>query len=886
MERREFFQRTGRSALAASLLGRVAQAQDDNRANATKRVSRMMYSLQDGWIHHWLVTGRQAIVIPNASYKWNPELRPAIVKRFYKPESQTPFTPVEGDTFQVENTTLDWKYYATPDDHLVDLAVWYGSSRYVRAWAFVELHSRQEAKDVVFHLFTNGPCDVWLNQVPVHRDEAFDYVTQRGSSFKATLQKGRNTLLVRLEHVMQLGGPLSLGVRLDGLEADVVHVEIPTRTVDGARRQALEEAFQQVHMSRDVYGPGEEVRVFVPTLAAHAGTVPIELWSGKKKLHQAVWDLAKAGVVSLGKTKPSDEGVQDVVLVGDGVRRKLNIKVFSDAFSLSPQGTDEERRQIVLKRTARHGGTFAAQVARMELGRWGEVELKPLRQLIRDANQREDGADGAVMNLLGLLITYGQHPSFPPALRMEIQDCLLKFKYWQDEPGSHSMNFGSENHQLTFHTAEILAGELYPDRTFTNNGKDGNWHRKHGTDLAMTWLEKRLAYGFEEWDANGYLMSDISILSHLRLSKNPLLQKGALQLLNKIVFGLAFNTFQGTYGSTHGRTDGQYIKNARNDPSAPVAWLLWGVGTLNHSLGPSISLAAIKRYELPEVLRLIALDQPQEMWSKERQGLDPKIDPRGPGWVDKVTYKTPDFMLSSAQDWKPGERGYQQHIWQATLGLGAVVWVNHPAVMSENGNHRPNFWMGNITLPRTAQWKDALVSIHKMRPEDWLGWTHAYFPSFEFDEYLLEGDWAFARKNDGYLALKAQHGLKMVEKSDSAFRELRSTGRENVWLCQMGRKAQDGDFASFRQKVRALPVKFDKASVQWTTLRGQQMVFGWEGPLRLDGKEKPISDFAHFDNPYCQAPWPAEALEIQHKGRTLTIDIAKALESVKKLAGR
>ena len=39
-----------------------------------------------------------------------------------------------------------------------------------------------------------------------------------------------------------------------------------------------------------------------------------------------------------------------------------------------------------------------------------------------------------------------------------------------------------------------------------------------------------------------------------------------------------------------------------------------------------------------------------------------------------MTYKTPDYMLCSAQDWLPGELGYQQHIWQATLGPDAVVF--------------------------------------------------------------------------------------------------------------------------------------------------------------------------------------------------------------------
>ena len=72
---------------------------------------------------------------------------------------------------------------------LAAVAVWYGSSRFVRAWAYVELQNSGEAKTIDFEMFTNGPSDVWLNAAPVHRDEEFDYVTQRGFSFKAKLEK-------------------------------------------------------------------------------------------------------------------------------------------------------------------------------------------------------------------------------------------------------------------------------------------------------------------------------------------------------------------------------------------------------------------------------------------------------------------------------------------------------------------------------------------------------------------------------------------------------------------------------------------------------------------------------------------------------------------------
>ena len=181
--------------------------------------------------------------------------------------------------------------------------------------------------------------------------------------------------------------------------------------------------------------------------------------------------------------------------------------------------------------------------------------------------------------------------------------------------------------------------------------------------------------------------------------------------------------------------------------------------------------------------------------------------------MNKVTYKTPDYMLSSAQDYRPGEFGYQQHIWQATLSPEAVVFVTHPSCLSEDGSHRPNFWHGNVALPRVAQWKDLLVAIHQLAADDWLGFTHAYFPIYAFDEHEIRDGWACARVGEAYLAITASAGLSLTEKGKNAYRELRSYGQNNIWMVQMGRADADGSFAEFVEKVTALDITFEEDSI-------------------------------------------------------------------------
>src|SRR4029079_8582078 len=108
--------------------------------------------------------------------------------------------------------------------------------------------------------------------------------------------------------------------------------------------------------------------------------------------------------------------------------------------------------------------------------------------------------------------------------------------------------------------------------------------------------------------------------------------------------------------------------------------------------------------------------------------------------------------------------------------------------------------------------------------------------------------WAFARKGDGYLALTASCGLEFITRGDSAYRELRSHGLHNIWLCHMGRAALDGDFAAFQDKILTLDVRYDDLTVHCGTLRGETLAFGWEGPLLRNGQVEPITGFKHYEN--------------------------------------
>lgn len=60
------------------------------------------------------------------------------------------------------------------------------------------------------------------------------------------------------------------------------------------------------------------------------------------------------------------------------------------------------------------------------------------------------------------------------------------------------MCFHTENHQILFHSCELLAGQLFCDAVLPNSGQTGRWHAEHGAKLAHGWLDQRARFGFSE----------------------------------------------------------------------------------------------------------------------------------------------------------------------------------------------------------------------------------------------------------------------------------------------------------------------------------------------------------------------------------------------------
>lgn len=853
----------------------------------TKDPVWLTYPTVEGFIHDWLVAGPLASPVPNLDDFPGADFKAQIARHRHRKETGIPGTPAELQTFAPfdSDTELTWKAYRAEDDHFVDLSAFYHTCHHLHSWAFCGVDSPQ-AQSVNAVLTTNGPADIWLNGVHIHRVAHFHHQLPGHSACTLELKEGCNELLVRFEGVAVRECPYVMALKLDGAE---LSLSLPTMIQSETRRQKLESIFGKAYLTQDIYTRNQNIVVQWPAGEPAVDNICIRLRKKDGRIYSEFLSEGKPiqqQNVGLGYQFPPGE--YDIVLMphpidfydkGLRVERTLPLRIVGNhKYSTERYGTYQERREEALKHAAWRKANVFCEIAKMELGWFDLVDQQPIHDTIAMINSRADCSDFYLTGLLGMVGRYIDAPGFPQELVHPLQECFLNFRYWMDEPGNDAMCFWSENHQILFHTCEVLAGQLLPDETFTNAGMTGAEHRQKGEGMALSWLRKRAQGGFREWDSNTYFEEDVLALTHLAdLAENDEVRELAAVVLDKLFFNLAVNSYKGVFGSTHGRSYTPYIKGGYLEPTSGISRLLWGKGIFNDRILGVVSLACAVGYQLPPVIEAIAIDPAEEIWSRERHAgtLERWCDVAEGDWeVNKVTYKTPDYMLASAQDWQAGQPGYQQHIWQATLSPEAVVFVTHPPCLDEEGSHRPNFWHGNVVLPRTAQWKDVLVSIHNLPADDWLGFTHAYFPIYAFDEWALDGGWAFAKVGDGYLAITAGQGIELTKQGKSAYQELRSYGHENAWLVQMGRAAIDGSFADFQQKVLALDVRLSGLAAQVDTLRGESIDFAWEGPLLVNEREQPITGFPHYDSPYAQMELGDEKMELQFMDLLVRLDFS------------
>jgi hypothetical protein len=861
-------------------------------------ITYLNYPLNHGYIHHWLVAGPLALPVSDLDAYPAEDYEKSVLQKYSQSDLEVTIPPVDlGVLGAISNAYpfLYWRYYRCLEDHLVDFSSEYPACQFLRSWAYTIL-SIPSAIQLSLQIGANGPVEVWLNGeniIPnrlssqemgsnIKESKKFSLNSIVNASFKA----GENHLLVRFDTIALRQTPYAFALQIqDYFEQNAV-INLPTEIEENLleKRQKLEEVIEHAYLDRYVFGylggdrydKNEPILLHFSSEMEKTGEISHRLQSLRGDIFQSGIKNCEAGSkFELARLFPLRNGPHHLALLPvehEYYLKKLQFErrdpfwVVRTPFSEKYHGTFQDRVKDTLEDAAkRRNDSIFTEIAKIALGNMENINFKILDSASMRVKTKQDGSISDLLGLLSIILRYSKKVKFPKKMYPAIESTIWSYRYWTDETHLENMDFLSENRQILFHTCEILAGQLYPQVIFAESGYPGSWHQQHGEEMAIVWMRQHGQYGFREWDSPDSIEAVLSALSHLiDLAQSETTRELAAVLMDKIFFSLAINGWKGMLGSSQGYGDTGSVLSHRLEATSGITRLMWGQGNYNESIMGTVSLACCQNYNLPDTIRTIALDTNPAFWNRERSAkpLSGNSTASNMEWeVNKVIYKTSDYMLASVQDYYPGESGSREHIWQATLAPDAVVFVNHPVKISDTVPP-PNLWVGNGSLPRVAQWGDVLIALHKLSQDDWMGLTHAYFPASAFDEYSLSGNWAFARKGEGYLAIYAKNGLHWITVGKTAFRELRSYGNENIWLCHMGQQMLDESFSQFKEKILATNINIDRLSIQLRSLRGEDLSFGWTEPLMVNGQSQALSGSHHYENIYCLAELPAQQMNI------------------------
>lgn len=658
-------------------------------------------------------------------------------------------------------------------------------------------------QDMDFELATPGGATVWLEETVAVRFQPFERNRKCVTEFQIHLQKGLNRITVCLEQMGERDTNMYFRLKPACPEGMRIHLPIMAG-VDAKRLQAAENVLHNacVHLDRELEGKaeigfvnatGEDVEIAASLEIGENGNAAMENSAALQRFMLAPGE----GRISL---KPDTVVAPQFCTVKlqadvDGMRltRKLGVPITCRTFTQMPPKTMAERKADLLDFAAHHGTRDAYRaVALLEKNENLALANSILRAEIPGIRQRKDCSD---FWLIAHIYALRNHrDKLDKDVIISIEDALFTFRYWFDEPGNDAMWYYSENHALLFHACQYIAGQMYPEQLFMASGLTGRQCEAKALGLLESWFDIFETEFMSEWNSASYLPIDGTGFGFLLLMTDPHseLHRRIRKALDRIFLCVAQHALGNIYAASYGRIYEKQLKSGYVNGPATLMYLGYGVGCYTSHNGPVVPLC-LSDYEPPaEYARYLRPEADEYLWNMNNQGYEK--------FVNLTLYKTDRVLLSTANNFKPYQPGFQEHIVQASIDATACCFVSHPAETHPFGTGRPNYWHGNDVLPLAMQWKDLAVIRYRNPETALVPFTHAYFPFEAFDRVIYGEDWYCGQKGGGYIYVWAKNGLRRQMQGAYRLEELISDGLENCWMIRVG---DTGDYATLEDFAAA-----------------------------------------------------------------------------------
>lgn len=741
---------------------------------------------------------------------------------------------VLGESIVEENQVKTWELYFPWENPNVELSHFWFTPTYLKSYALNYIECEEEHIGE-FDLVTCGGATVWINDELIVDFTPYTRNLPQEITFSTLLKKGLNKVFVCFDDLAERDTQYYF--RIDYKSDNNISVKVPIGERNSHDIKQVEDALNDGYFLRDTAIEGD-IYINIANPFEHSLNCRINIYAGeildtgKKDTISYIWE-ARASSMYLGNVENTAMGFLCVLIKveveGIEVPRVFKLQVYPEKMIYNKEDSIETRKATALKFIACNGQEdMHKAIAILNTGGDIKTAEKIILDQIKNINRRQDCSDFYLVTLYRIWIEYRNSSIFTEEFWKKVKDCILDFRYWIDEPGDDVMWFFSENHALLFHTCELIAGQIFPEEIFTNSGLMGREHVEKAEGLLIEWFEKFFEEGLTEWNSSAYIPIDVLGLASLYAMANSAKMKDlAKRGLDLVFYDTAVHGYKGMLSCSFGRSYEKELKANYTNGASALGWIAWGEGYLNPTTLGTVSLCLCDYQPPQEYKQYLDIQTNKALVYQKTQGYQ--------NHVNVYTYKTKDFLLSSACEFKPGEAGYQEHVVHVVFDATAMLWINHPGEMHKHGGGRPNYWAGNGCLPKVCQHLGLAVVTYNIPNKYEIGYTHAYVPIDEFDEIVQKKEWLFIRKGKGFAGIYAKQKFQFETIGPTKDRELISEGYKNVWVLRCG---NEDEFISFSNFIDSI-IKSDLSISESLEVDFLDPIYGkisssWEGSFKVN----------------------------------------------------
>ncbi|MHC1550461.1 hypothetical protein [Phyllobacterium sp. K27] len=653
-------------------------------------------------------------------------------------------------------------------------------------------------------LGTCGGAVLWLNGVEIGWMAPYSRNLEVKQEFELPLIEGTNEITLFFDDLAERDARYFF--QFDYLSGPAATIALPV-PVAGSVAASLEAALDGMSLDRPHYFGGDITLLLAQPLPVDVKVnVAVEGDFMSRERFDFDFDLA-AGATSL-LIGPSEEAPADfrhfrITLNAGGfvASRSLGVEICHAERQGAAGATLASRISETLDEVSEYSERDTVRAfARLASGRAGAETDAMIEEILPSIEDCHDCADFSLVPLIWSRTVWGK--DINAKTRDRIDAAILNYRYWMDEPGNDVQWYFSENHALLFHTSAYLAGNLLANSIFVRSGRSGTEQSKVGAARVRAWLDHFEHWEMAEFNSAPYFPIDLKGLTALAaLAPDEDISRRAKAGIIRLCEIIARSAHHGMVTAAQGRSYEHTLCAGRSLELSGVARLLWAKGWYGRRVHALPQLAVCLRdhgLEIPASLSAIAdlQDARHQEW-RFAQGEN--------AFAALYHYKSADFAMGSAVNYRWGDWGYQETILHLRLGEKpeAAIWINHPGESIQFGYGRPSYWGGCGTIPRVQQYRGLAVlafALHEEQPN----FTHAWFPIAEFDESRISGNRAIARSGTGAVLLHASEPLLQVAEGPSANVEIRQYGMKTRWIVRV---CTSNDLASVEERFGLLDAR-------------------------------------------------------------------------------